>query len=88
MIFFLSLLEKYTHMYIHDHNLVVSFVVDLDALTMYAPLFFQLTSAAGGQGLENVSCLGWCIVHQHVSVLTDLYHVVVSSIADDVYRVC
>ena len=37
-------------MYIHDHNLVVSlvsFVVDLDALTMYAPLFFSSVDQCG-----------------------------------------
>ena len=35
--FFLGLLEKYMHMYIHNHNLVVSLAI------LTTPLFFQLS---------------------------------------------
>ena len=75
VMFFSVYWKKYTHMYIHNHNLVMSLAI------LTTPLFFSVVQ-------ENVSCLGWSIVHQHVSVLTDLYHVVVFSVADDVYRVC
>ena len=44
--FLLGLLEKYMHMYIPNHNLVVSLAI----LTI--PLFFSVVQ-------ENISCLGW-----------------------------